>query len=91
MALPPSVTRSTTLPSLLALTALAAHLEPPYGDYFPMITTSAETALGLAPTYVDGAAIGDLQLFDALSVTDILGSRAAPQPLAEALQGEQKW
>jgi cytosine deaminase len=55
-----------------------------------MITTRARKALGLAPVTVDGAAIGDLQLFDALSVTDILGSRAAPRSLTEALQGEQQ-
>lgn len=74
----------------LSLAALAAHLDPPFGSHLPMITTGARKALGLAPVTVDGAAIGDLQLFDALSVTDILGSRAAPQPLAEALQGEQQ-
>lgn len=74
----------------LSLAALAAHLDPPFGRHLPMITTRARKALGLAPVTVDGAAIGDLQLFDALSVTDILGSRAAPRSLIEALQGEQQ-
>lgn len=75
--------------AILSLAALAAHLDPPFGRHLPMITTGARTALGLAPVTVDGAAIGDLQLFDALSVTDILGCRTAPRPLAEVLQGEQ--
>ncbi|MFY0311817.1 amidohydrolase family protein [Leisingera sp. D0M16] len=74
----------------LSLAALAAHLDPPFGRHLPMITTGARKALGLAPVTVDGAAIGDLQLFDALSVTDILGCRSTPRPLAEALQGEQQ-
>mgnify|MGYP000207761508 CR=1 FL=1 len=72
----------------LALAALAAHLDPPFGDYFPMITTSAESALGLAPTFVDGAAIGDLLLFDATSTSDLLAGADAPQSLSDALIGE---
>lgn len=75
----------------LSLAALAAHLDPPFGSHLPMITTSARCALGLAPVTVDGAAIGDLQLFDAPSVTAILGNGSSPRPLTETLQGEQKW
>lgn len=71
----------------LSLAVLAGHLDPPFGDHLPMITTGARRALGLAPVTVDGAAIGDLQLFDALSVTDILGSRSAPRPLTDDLPG----
>ena len=73
----------------LALAALAAHLDPPYGDYLPMITTGARAALGLAPLYVDGAAIGDLMLFDATSTSDLLASATGPRPLAGVLQGAQ--
>ncbi|WP_171180490.1 amidohydrolase family protein [Ruegeria sp. HKCCD8929] len=75
----------------LSLAALAAHLDPPFGSHLPMITTGARRALGLAPITVDGAAIGDLQLFDAPSVTAILSNGSSPRPLAEVLQGEQKW
>ncbi len=75
----------------LSLAAMVAHLDPPFGSHLPMITTGARRALGLAPVTVDGAAIGDLQLFDAPSVTAILGNGSTPRPLAEALQGEQKW
>ena len=72
----------------LALAALAAHLDPPYGQYLPLITTNAEQALGLAPTYVDGAAIGDLLLFDAATTPDLLAGGVAPSVVADALQGD---
>ena len=72
----------------LALAALAAHLDPPYGQFLPMITTNAEHALGLAPTYVDGAAIGDLLLFDAATTPDLLAGGGAPVALADAIKGE---
>ena len=71
----------------LALAALAAHLDPPYGDYLPMITTGARAALGLAPINVEGAAIGDLMLFDAPSTSDLLASVQGPMPLSSVLQG----
>ena len=72
----------------LALASLAAHLDPPYGQYLPLITTNAEQALGLAPTYVDGAAIGDLLLFDAATTPDLLAGGVAPSVVADALQGD---
>ncbi|MBE1284001.1 MAG: amidohydrolase family protein [Rhodobacteraceae bacterium] len=72
----------------LALAALAAHLDPPFGDYLPMITTNAQTGLGLAPLFVDGAAIGDLLLFDATSTADLLAGGSAPRPLAAVVKGE---
>jgi cytosine deaminase len=53
-----------------------------------MITTNAEHALGLAPTYVDGAAIGDLLLFDAATTPDLLAGGGAPVALADAIKGE---
>ena len=69
----------------LALGVLAAHLDPPLAAHLPMITTSARTALGLAPITVDGAAIGDLLTFDATSTTELLSGTARPCPLAETL------
>ena len=73
----------------LALAVLAAHLDPPFGDYLPMITTSARAALGLAPIYVDGAAIGDLMLFDATSTADLLANSTGPSLLTDVLQGAE--
>lgn len=69
--------------SVLSLGVLAAHLDPPFGDHLPMITTNARRALGLAPQTVDGAAIGDLLLFDAPSTSDLLSGAARPHPLVE--------
>lgn len=70
---------------VLSLGVLAAHLDPPFGDHLPMITTNARRALGLAPQTVDGAAIGDLLLFDASSTSDLLSGTARPRPLAETI------
>ncbi len=72
----------------LAMAVLAAHLDPPFGDHLPMITTNARQALGLAPTFVDGAAIGDLLLFDATSTSDILSGAGRPKSLSDVLKGE---
>lgn len=73
----------------LSLAVLAAHLDPPFDTYLAMITTDARRALGLAPIHVDGAAIGDLVLFDAQSTSDLLAGAPAPRPLAAVLQGEK--
>jgi cytosine/creatinine deaminase len=72
----------------LSLAILAAHLDPPFGDLFPLITTNAERALGLAPNSVDGAAIGGLLLFDATSVSGALECSNAPRALSDVLKGE---
>ena len=72
----------------LALTVLGAHLDPPFGACLPMITTNAQEALGLAPIHVDGAAIGDLILFDAATMPDLLAGGTLPQPMTQALQGD---
>lgn len=72
----------------LELAALAAHLDPPFGDYFPMITTEAQKALGHSPTTVDGAAIEDLLIVDAASTSDWLTGTTAPKPLTDILTGD---
>lgn len=74
----------------LALATLAAHLDPPFGRYLPMITTNARAALGLAPQTVDGAAIGDLIQFDAETTADLLAGVMAPRPLSAAFQGDSE-
>ena len=72
----------------LALAVLAAHLDPPFGPHFPMITTGARKALGLAPNHVDGAAIGDLIMFGTASTSDLLAGVAPPERISAAIQGE---
>lgn len=69
---------------VLGLSVLAAHLDPPLGDHLPLITTNAQRALGLEPRTVDGAAIGDLLVFDATDSSDLLGG-VMPRSLSDAL------
>lgn len=72
----------------LALAVLAAHLDPPFGPHFPMITTGARKALGLAPNHVDGAAIEDLIMFGSASTSDFLAGVSLPERVSAAIQGE---
>lgn len=72
----------------LALAVLAAHLDPPLGSHFPMITISARRALGLAPCHVDGAVAEDLILFDAATTSDMLAGVSPPKGISAAFQGE---
>lgn len=65
----------------LSLAVLAAHLDPPLADLWPMITTDAQKALGVAPTFVDHADLGDLQICDAPSTTEALTSAFPLSPL----------
>ena len=52
------------------------------------MTTSASKALGLAPTTVDGAVPGDLLVFDATSLSDLIARQPGARRLSEMLQGE---
>lgn len=65
----------------LSLAVLAAHLDPPLADLWPMITTDAERALGVTPTFVDQAQAHDLMVCDVPSSTEALASNALPRPL----------
>ncbi len=67
---------------------LAAHLDPPFGDYLPVITTTAETALGLEPTFIDCASIEELIVFDAASTADLMSGMTPPISMSAVLQGE---
>lgn len=67
----------------LALAVLAAHLDPPFGRHLPLITTDARRALGLEPLTVDGADLGDLLVFDASSVSELLAAPPRPRRLAD--------
>ncbi|MEW9919213.1 amidohydrolase family protein [Marimonas sp. MJW-29] len=73
----------------LGLGVLSAHLDPPFADHLPMISTDAARALGQAPLYVDQARIGALIVFEARSISDLVANAPAPRPLAE-LTGEEE-
>jgi cytosine deaminase len=64
----------------LALAALAAHLDPPYGDHLPLITTNARSAMGLPPLHIDAADPSELLVFNAASTADLLTGTTAPTP-----------
>lgn len=72
----------------LGIAVLAAHLDPPFGDHFPMITTQAQKALGLTPQTIDTAQIEDLLVFDVPDTSSVLAAAPAPRPLRETLKGE---
>ncbi len=71
----------------LEIAVLAAHLDPPLAAHLPMITTGAQTALGVAPRYVDGARIENLILFDVPNLTTLLSDPRPPVRIAELVQG----
>ena len=64
---------------VLSLAVLAAHLDPPFADHLPLITSAARVAMGLAPITIDGAAATDLLVADTGSTSDLLsGARLRP-------------
>lgn len=71
----------------LMFAILAAHLGPQLGDCLPMISSTAQRALGLKPIYVDDAKLDDLILFDAASTAELLAGVEAPYPLMQKIEG----
>lgn len=59
----------------LHLACLAAHLDPPIGDWLPAITLNAARAIGLDAPFVDGTHIGQLRLCNATSTADLIAGR----------------
>ena len=71
----------------LAQACLAAHLDPPLGDWLPLITTEASAALGHDPIFIDGAQVADLIAFDVPSTSELLAAPGAPRPLSSLIKG----
>ncbi|MEM9331654.1 MAG: amidohydrolase family protein [Pseudomonadota bacterium] len=71
----------------LMLASLVAHLDPPFGEFLPMITTTAQSALGLDPVFVDTAELEGLMMFSAASTSDLLANPDAPLPLIPKFTG----
>ena len=69
----------------LSLALLAAHLDPPLGRWLPAITTDAATALGTAPTFIDGAPLDALLVYDAPDLATVIAGRAPPVSATEVL------
>ncbi|RDV29239.1 hypothetical protein DXV75_01915 [Alteromonas aestuariivivens] len=56
----------------LSLACLTAHLDPPFADWLRAITTDAQRALGVAPTYTDGAPLQQLLISSATSTAGLV-------------------
>lgn len=67
----------------------AAHLDPPFEQYLPMITNTSEAALGYGPSWIDQSNVDDLLLYEAPSVAKFITSNAEPVPLSAKLKGAQ--
>jgi cytosine deaminase len=65
----------------LHLAALAAHLDPPMGDWLPAITLHAANALGLDPGYIETCPSDELRLCAVGSTADLVAGRAPLVPL----------
>lgn len=72
----------------LACGALAAHLDPPFAEHLPMITTEARVALGLCPIFVDGADAKDLIVVESGSTNDFLSKTSTPKRVEDVLRTE---
>ncbi len=56
----------------LAIAALGAHLDPPYGRWLKAITIDARRMLGLPPLYLDGCTASDLLVSNATSTAELV-------------------
>lgn len=59
----------------LHLASLAAHLDPPFGQWLPAITKHARQALGKSPSYVEVTPLSDLRLTEAATTADLIAGR----------------
>lgn len=67
----------------LALASVAAHLDPPMGQWLPAITIHAEAAMGLEPTYPDNARLDELLTCSVSNTADLVSRRAPLRPASE--------
>lgn len=74
----------------LHLAALAAHLDPPMGQWLPAITTDASAAMGFGDGNIETCTLNDLRLCDAVSTADLVSGRAPLVPLFQAMEAPIK-
>lgn len=67
----------------LHLSVLAGHLDPPFDQWIPAITTHAAQALGRDPVTVMGAPVGDLRITEAQGLPDAIRGTAPLRPISE--------
>jgi cytosine deaminase len=68
----------------LHLAVLAAHLDPPLGNWLPAITVHAASGLGLDPSFVDEVPIAALRLCDVPSTAAFVGTHTPLIPIHPA-------
>ncbi len=70
----------------LHLAALAAHLDPPMGQWLTAITTDAAEAMGLADGFIEHCPTDELRLCAAPSTADLVAGRAPLIPISQATE-----
>lgn len=70
----------------LHLASLAAHLDPPMGNWLPSVTLNPARALGLNAPYIDQSPLRDLRLCDAANTADLVAGRTLLRPIAPSLE-----
>lgn len=70
----PLLTLATAVPAL--------HLDPPFGDHLPLITTNAARALDLGPIWIDRLPASQLMLAEATDMASLLTTQSPRRPLS---------
>ena len=70
----------------LHLAVLAAHLDPPFDQWLPSITTDAARGLGLDAPYVDTAPLDALRLADVRSTAQFLAGHSPLIPISQHVE-----
>ena len=70
--------------AILGLAVAAAHLDPPFERWLPLVTTAAARAMGADPVFIDRARAADLILAEAADMADLLAAPAR-RPLSALL------
>ena len=70
----------------LSLAVTSSHLDPPFDQWLTCITTNASKAIGLPPTFLDGASVDKLLITNAKNTAELIaGGIAAPRSVTSIL------
>lgn len=70
----------------LHLAVLAAHLDPPMGNWLPAITVNAATGIGLDPPYIEDVPFDDLRLCAVPSTAAFVSTQTPLTPIDPLMQ-----
>ncbi len=71
----------------LHLAALAAHLDPPMGDWLPAITLNPARAMGLSEPFIEKTPVENLRLCSVANTSDLTSARTPLLPLSQRSGG----